>query len=70
MWNYQGYGPLYGRGNDLWITDKCNKNKDSGYGSSQSFVCKGRDFGATEEMMNQYQQCYGVIDEYEVFSII
>ena len=69
MWNYEGYGPLYGRGNDLWITDKCNKNISSGYGSGRSYNCTGRDYGATREMLNNYSQCYSIIGEYEVFKI-
>jgi len=69
MWNYQGYGPLYGRGNDLWITDKCNNNNNSGYGSGQSYNCNGEDYGATAEMLNNFSQCYSSISEYEVFTI-
>ena len=69
MWNYQGYGPLYGRGNDLWITDKCNNNNTSGYGSGQSYNCNGSDYGATGEMLNNFSQCYSSISEYEVFKI-
>merc|ERR1712013_518442 len=69
LWNYQGYGPLFGRGNDVWITDKCNESRDSGYGSAQSFKCTGTEFGASDEMVNQYGQCYCTVDEYEVFSV-
>tara|TARA_B110001454_G_C12710780_1_gene430649 strand:+ start:217 stop:963 length:747 start_codon:yes stop_codon:yes gene_type:complete len=69
MWNYEGYGPLYGKGNDLWITNKCNENKSSGYGSGQSFNCTGKDYGAKDKMLNTYNQCYCVIREYEVFKI-
>ena len=69
MWNYEGYGPLYGRGNDLWITNRCHENNNSGYGSGQSFNCKGQDYGAKEEMLNQHRQCYCIIREYEVFKI-
>jgi len=69
MWNYEGYGPLYGKGNDLWITNKCNENKNSGYGSGQTFKCKGQDYGAKEEMLNLHNQCYCVIREYEVLKI-
>lgn len=70
MWNYPGYGPLYGRGNDVWVTDKCDDDgKQSGYGSGQSFACKGKAFGATDRMLNGYEQCYCNVVEYEVFSV-
>eukprot|EP01084_Bolivina_argentea_P047141 86843_1 len=62
LWSWPGYGPVYGKGNDIWICDKCHseENRTSNGASSSSW-----DFDVSQLC----HQTPFTVQEYEVFAI-
>ena len=56
------YGPIFGGGADLLISDKCSTNNDSYSNLSHSYSCKGLPLTLLTGDYNF------LIDEYEVFT--
>ena len=62
------YGPEYGAGNDIWISDECNTTYDNGCnGSPQTFDIDPQELIGQQGHSQYHYQCY--IVDYEVFSI-
>ncbi len=71
--DYIGYGPTYGGGNDLYIADKCNQNKDSYANFPWSYNCGSK----YERNQQSYTLFSGATNgynfrvvEYEVFEVL
>merc|ERR1712154_156141 len=63
MWNLSDYGPVYGKGCDIYIQDKCNTATNNGT-HSLSFNWSGNELSGGKKVGKE-QHCR-VID-YEVF---
>ena len=73
IWSYPGYGPSFGGGSDMWVSDKCNQMVIDGAqpnnGTSPiSFNFKPGDLcGGTRTQGQNIHFC--VVNDYEVFQI-
>ena len=67
--NYQTWGPIFGKGNDIIISDKCDdvKNAYRTGCKSVSFGFKADEFCGAE--IDGLQETHFVVKDYEVFSI-
>ena len=68
LWNYEGYGPIFGSGNDIWISDACNCGQSNGvnpdlFDFDPDKLCGGK------SVYNDCQRHWCVIKEYEVFEV-
>ena len=69
-WYYnEKFGPIFGNGSDIWITDECNKDKDNGCNSvSFEFDAKVLAGCNSNEDDNANYAIFDVTD-YEVFAV-
>ena len=68
LWNYEGYGPIFGSGNDIWISDACNYGQSNGvnpdtFDFDSDILCGGK------SVYNDCKRHWCVVKEYEVFSV-
>ena len=70
IWSWRRYGPILGKGNDIWICNECNEKTGSGCALRDSCSFK---FDAVKltgaELDDRFKTCKFIVKEYEVFSI-
>lgn len=67
VYGYRNYGPIFGRGEDIFISDRCHKYTDkSALGNGQTFEIKVKDFYPNHDGSYKYFS----VKEYEIFKLV